>query len=183
MDFIRNVYILSKLDQKPVLDFHWILYWIIGGFLLNIKSTRFYVKFTRFPHLGPNRLSVTIVCSPMLWRSHSKVLNKQFPLTMKKGADAVNSILILTYLMSISCLLHPKSPVDDIILKQQFQFILMIFFRFSKQNTQLHFIYHFWSSRVRFLDDISFSFQRLFGPWVFESDHIVTKNYCAILWY
>ena len=33
---------------------------------------------------------------------------------MKKGADAVNSILILTYLMSISCLLHPKSPVDDI---------------------------------------------------------------------
>ena len=52
MDFIRNVYILSKLDQKPVLDFHWILYWIIGGFLLNIKSTRFYVKSTRFPHLA-----------------------------------------------------------------------------------------------------------------------------------
>ena len=42
---------MSKLDQKPVLDFHWILYWIIGGFLLNIKSTRFYVKSTRFPHL------------------------------------------------------------------------------------------------------------------------------------
>ena len=56
LDFIlENWWILSemsKLDQKPVLDFHWILYWIIGGFLLNIKSTRFYVKSTRFPHLG-----------------------------------------------------------------------------------------------------------------------------------
>ena len=55
LDFILdNWWILSemsKLDQKPVLDFHWILYWIIGGFLLNIKSTRFYVKSTRFPHL------------------------------------------------------------------------------------------------------------------------------------
>ena len=31
-----------------------------------------------------------------------------------KGEDAVYLILILTYLMSISCLLHPKSQVDDI---------------------------------------------------------------------
>ena len=53
------LYILSKSDHKTVLDFHWILYWIIGGFLLNIKSTKIsgrfyilYVRFTRFPYLA-----------------------------------------------------------------------------------------------------------------------------------
>ena len=29
-----QLYILSKSDQKNVLDCHWFLYWIIGGFLL-----------------------------------------------------------------------------------------------------------------------------------------------------
>ena len=50
LDFIRNQHTLSKSDQKTVLDFHWILHWIIGGFSLNIKSGRFYAKFTRFPY-------------------------------------------------------------------------------------------------------------------------------------
>ena len=41
-----------KIRSKSVLDFHWGLYWIIGRFFLNIKSSRFYPKFTRFPCLG-----------------------------------------------------------------------------------------------------------------------------------
>ena len=40
------------IGSKNRTGFYWILYWIIGGFLLNIKSSRFYVKFTRFPYLG-----------------------------------------------------------------------------------------------------------------------------------
>ena len=46
----KSVYFI-KIGSNTRTGFSLDLYWIIGGFLLNIKSTRFYLKFTRFPHL------------------------------------------------------------------------------------------------------------------------------------
>ena len=50
--FYQKFIYFVKTYRNPYWIFDWILYWIIGGFLLNIKSTSFYVKFTRFPYLG-----------------------------------------------------------------------------------------------------------------------------------
>ena len=52
VDFIRNTYILSKTGRNPYWILYRILYWMIGGFYLNSKSSRFYVEFTGFPHLA-----------------------------------------------------------------------------------------------------------------------------------
>ena len=101
MDFIRNVYILSKLDQKPVLDFHWILYWIIGGFLLNIKSTRFYVKSTRFPHLA--RVPV---------RSERPILSPGDPI-VDLGFSKKNSRIVDVFCSPQSPFFCPISSVFD----------------------------------------------------------------------